>query len=59
VEEAVYLGDKIVVMHSRPGRIQKIITVPLPRPRNRVHPEFVKLKEEALIAIAGGDGVKN
>jgi ABC-type nitrate/sulfonate/bicarbonate transport system ATPase subunit len=56
VEEAVYLGDKVVVMHSRPGRVQKVITVPFSRPRNKVHPDFVKLKEEVLTAIIDGAG---
>ena len=34
VDEAVYLADKIVVMTARPGRIQAIIPVDLPHPRN-------------------------
>ncbi len=33
VREAVRLGDRIVVMATRPGRIRKIIDVDLPRPR--------------------------
>jgi NitT/TauT family transport system ATP-binding protein len=28
VEEAVYLGDRVVIMSSRPGRIKQVITVP-------------------------------
>jgi sulfonate transport system ATP-binding protein len=46
VEEAVYLGDKVVVMRARPGRIQKITPVPLRHPRNRTSPEFARIKEE-------------
>ena len=34
VREAVRLGDRIVVMATRPGRIRKIIDVDLPRPRS-------------------------
>ncbi|WP_454625297.1 ABC transporter ATP-binding protein [Bradyrhizobium cenepequi] len=44
VDEAVTLGDKIVVMTASPGRIKKIIDVDFPRPRNilelRRNPEF-------------------
>ena len=28
VEEAVYLGDRVVIMSSRPGRIKRIISIP-------------------------------
>jgi NitT/TauT family transport system ATP-binding protein len=34
VDEAVTLGDKIMVMTATPGRAKSIIDVPLPRPRN-------------------------
>ena len=56
VEEAVYLGDTVVVMHPRPGRIQKVIPVPFARPRSKTRPEFAKLKEEVLTAITDGVG---
>ena len=34
IEEAILLGDRIVVMTARPGRIKEIVTVDLPRPRD-------------------------
>jgi NitT/TauT family transport system ATP-binding protein len=33
IEEAVYLGDTIYVMSPRPGRIQEVVQVDVPRPR--------------------------
>src|ERR671938_1640736 len=34
IDEAIVLGDRIVVMSTRPGRIREILDVGLPRPRN-------------------------
>jgi NitT/TauT family transport system ATP-binding protein len=34
MDEAVYLSDRIVLMDTRPGRIQEVIDVDLPRPRD-------------------------
>lgn len=52
VEEAVYLGDRVVVMQPRPGRIKRIIDVPLERERNRSSVEFTAIKEEVLSEFA-------
>ena len=48
VEEAVYLGDRVVVMQPRPGRIKRIVDVPLTRARNRVGADFVAIKDDVL-----------
>jgi NitT/TauT family transport system ATP-binding protein len=34
VDEAITLGDRIIVVSSRPGRVKDILNVDIPRPRN-------------------------
>ena len=34
IEEAVYLGDRVVVLTARPGRIKEEVQIELPRPRD-------------------------
>jgi len=54
VEEAIYLGDRVAVMSSRPGRIVKTVDVPLPRPRRQAmitEPVFSSLLTELLEAL--------
>ncbi|WP_027780011.1 ABC transporter ATP-binding protein [Paraburkholderia caledonica] len=48
VDEAIYLGDRVVTMAPRPGRIKRIADVNLPRPRDRADPRCVALRDELL-----------
>jgi len=51
VEEAIFLGDTVYVMTSRPGRLKKKIRVPLERPRvfeMKNSPTFLEIKQELL-----------
>ncbi len=54
VEEALFLGDRVLVMTARPGRIKLELPVTLDRPRGPdivTSPEFIRLKRELLAAI--------
>ncbi len=48
VDEAIYLGDRIVVFSSRPGRVKEIINIDLPRPRNRTSLEVNRIRNKIL-----------
>ena len=45
IEEAVYLGDRIVLLSRCPATIKQIYDVSLPRPRDYVDPEFLAIRE--------------
>lgn len=54
LEEALFLGDRVATMTTRPGRIKTVLDVNMPRPRDyRVltSERFLKLKEELNVAI--------
>lgn len=52
VDEAVFLGDRVVVMQPNPGRIRRIVDVDLPRPRNRSDSRFIALRDDVLSDFA-------
>jgi NitT/TauT family transport system ATP-binding protein len=48
IEEAIYLADRILVLSSRPAKIQMTIEVPFSRPRTdevKTHPEFLAIRQ--------------
>ena len=48
VEEALLLANRVIVFSDRPARIRADLTVDLPFPRHRDHPELLRLRREAL-----------
>jgi ABC-type nitrate/sulfonate/bicarbonate transport system ATPase subunit len=51
VEEAVLLGDRVLVMSPRPGHVVADLTVGTSRPRQRIDPAVVELRARALAAL--------
>jgi len=51
IDEAILLGDRVLVMSARPGRIARELTVPIAHPRSMdqvMEPEFIALKRQIL-----------
>lgn len=48
IDEAVYLGDRVIVMTPDHGSIKREVPVLLPRPRDRTSSEFVRIRREIL-----------
>jgi NitT/TauT family transport system ATP-binding protein len=58
IEEAVYLGDRVAVLNGSPGRIEDVISIELPNPRDqivtRALPEFLSYRYRLHKAIGHG-----
>jgi NitT/TauT family transport system ATP-binding protein len=56
VDEAIILGDRVVVLTGRPGKVKRIITVHLPKPRSdrglRSSHEYLELRENIWQELA-------
>jgi len=50
LEEALYLGHRVIALAANPGRVGRIVEIRLPFPRSqlvtREHPEFLKMRRE-------------
>jgi ABC-type nitrate/sulfonate/bicarbonate transport system ATPase subunit len=44
IDEAVYLGTRVITMTPRPGTIARVFNIPLRRPRDRTSTEFIRLR---------------
>lgn len=53
VEEAVYLGDRVVVLSADSKKKPHIVEIGLERPRHVYSPEFVELRHQILEEIRG------
>jgi NitT/TauT family transport system ATP-binding protein len=60
IPEAVFLSTRVAVMSARPGRITRLVDVPLPHPRNedtREDPRYFQLVTEVREALRAGGGL--
>jgi ABC-type nitrate/sulfonate/bicarbonate transport system ATPase subunit len=55
IEEAMQMGDRIMVMSARPGHVKKILENTLPRPRDERSPAFWEIEDELAGLIEQGD----
>ena len=57
IDEAILLGDRVIVATTRPGRIKAIIPIPLRRPRweydVKADPEYLALREQVWDLLQG------
>jgi NitT/TauT family transport system ATP-binding protein len=51
IDEAVQLADRVVVLSSRPGKVQDILLIDVPRPRNISAPRYLELRDDLLSKI--------
>lgn len=51
VEEAIYLGERIMVLTNKPTSVKQILDCGLKRPRDVADPDFVKLRNEVTELI--------
>jgi len=49
IEEAIAMGDRILVLSARPARVRELLQVDIPRPRTVdsviAHPRFLPLRD--------------
>ena len=51
IDEAILLGDRVIVMTARPGKLKADIRIDSPRPRNpdvELEPDFIALKRRII-----------
>jgi NitT/TauT family transport system ATP-binding protein len=56
IYEAAFLGQQVMLMAARPGRVREVVSVPLPNPRRiamRETPEFVELAAHLRRVLEG------
>ena len=51
IDEAVQLADRVVVLSSRPAKIEDILTIDIPHPRNISSPRYLELRDELFKQI--------
>ncbi len=58
VDEAIYMGTRVIAMEANPGHIRADISIDLPYPRNRSSAEFVGYRNQILELLNYGGNKK-
>ncbi|MNW52502.1 Aliphatic sulfonates import ATP-binding protein SsuB [compost metagenome] len=48
IDEAVYLGNRVVILEPRPGKIRRIVPIDLPYPRKKATSSFQEMRLRVL-----------
>ena len=51
IDEAVQLSDRVIVLSARPAKIQTIVDIDMPHPRDISSPRYLELRDGILDAI--------
>lgn len=55
IDEAIFLGDRVVLLSKSPGKIAKIFEVDMERLRDRLDPKFLQIRQEIMAMLESGD----
>ncbi|HEX3013099.1 MAG TPA: ABC transporter ATP-binding protein [Methanobacterium sp.] len=55
IDEAIFLGDRVILMSKGPGRIARIFKVNIKRIRDTLTPDFLHLKQEIMGLLESGE----
>lgn len=53
IDEAIFMGNKVIIMSEKPGVIKKIVNVELPEPRKRTSYDFEQIRLEVYREFFG------
>jgi len=51
LEEAVFLGDRVLILSAKPATIVADIAIDLPRPRDMLSAQFTELRRRCLLML--------
>jgi NitT/TauT family transport system ATP-binding protein len=52
ISEAIFLGDRVVIMRPNPGHIHEVVAIDLPRPRDPLADDFIVIQRRITKALS-------